>query len=363
MAIKPIELITLKQINSGKILSQDADGDKRDVTVWDGTNPVDSQQWYLIPAQVKENDSDFGYYIVNKKTGFFLCPGRMGVDPNDRLVFAWPIGPAEDHPKGLLWDLKKNGQYYHLKNLENNQALTVAAGGTDPGQKRVTTWPDEANDPQYNWEIDTKKELAIPNAPNLTDIGASRMELERKVKKGLIQGTGDTVDIGVLDTRFVNCIFVHDWKDVGGNEKSLEWKLKNSPYYILERHAKWHLENQLRNSTDSEQNSTVVVETNWSEETAAGFAATVGGKISAGLEGLGTAEVSWSFTTSFTRTLGKGGKKSVTVNLNAKPGNTAYAFSQKDKLVLKRKDGEKVMEWDLGSPSGNNNAIFAVPNS
>jgi len=306
-----------------------------------GVQSPEAFDWYFVPVPAKPRT----YWIVNKTSGYGLMPEFAGTRKDKRGMHHWPLDDqGVQDVNGTQWLVEELGDgHVHIVNAVSHLALMPEFAGTRPDKRGMHHWPLDDRGVQsqdgFKWRLNEVGSKTLPPLPQPTFVD---------VKPSLSQHgvPHQPVEVGVVGIYWIPCATVAD------PGKSIEWKLNNSPYYQVERTARWITDSTTAfyNASDVPVTKTWTRTVGWTKAQQKKFEMTVGFSISGGSKLLGASfQSTFSMTTGASSTVTRNEAMEDGTRVTVPPNTTMALWQRVDTLRVKRMDGTIVSgdKWDV----------------
>ena len=301
------------------------------------------------------------YNLINEVNNYALLAARpFGFDGEDEhLVVQHPLSlsHAEGKPgnkEAFAWILilaeeDRRGDYYYIINKVSGYGLLAGRWGRKD-RHDVAQFPLSALDGKpenikaFNWLLEMKGTIELPEREDIEN-----PKVTPKLTS-LTQPPEHYEEVRLAKTSYIPCWMVDDTKD-------LQWRLKYSPYYVMERKQRYRKAAWTYNpSSDKDDELKYKVTTGFTKEQSNTFSATTGfsvtSSVEAGVEGVAKAGISTTisaelgFSTGTSISNMKSEEAEVTVKVPPLTACAIYVLSSE--YTLRRADGDKVQDtWSI----------------
>jgi hypothetical protein len=307
-----------------------------------GGQPADYEKWAFFHLGTDAEKRDY-YAIANYGWGQTLeVLGKQPPNGNALECSNWNKDWAGED---AVWYVEKVGDHYKIRTLYNNAAVSGLVGPFG----YIALDMSNSEQPILEWE--------------LTEVGSLKSPPEtKKATENVVIGTkpnwnsplapkagefGDWIKVG---SSLVPFFMVKD------DNLPLNQRIKESPYYKIERLQRWkHIKRQT-NCRSGETKFVQTFEEGWSKENSSSFTTTTGISLTVGASGgVGpvvelsvsatvSTELSWQWSKSTTQST----SKSEQLDFAIPPYKILHLWQTAEKFVLTRSNGVKVKDWEIG---------------
>jgi hypothetical protein len=233
--------------------------------------------------------------------------------------------------------MKTEIKFFRIQAKHSGKFQDVLEQSQDNGAN-VGQWDDNPGD-QQRWRL-IPEDVVMPELPALGQLPRVRPRLEGTFRPS---PQGKTY---IVNRQFVPFFAVEDADHDGS------WKVKNSPYYMLETQQRYISKDEwfLTNDTSEVLNLEFENTSGWSETESSEFTHTTSMTVSASA-GYGPVEASVEVTQEFSTTegteSGRFGERTKTVSIPVGANKTVAGWAIESVFVLRRMDGSTVKSWSV----------------
>lgn len=301
-----------------------------DVVIW-SDDPGHQQRWLIMPVP----NGGGKVYIVARHSGSFL--DVIGAKREE----GWQVGqyPYQAGDQQMWWLEDAEDGYVKIKNDGSNLYLEVYGAGTTDGSA-VIQWNDhkiaQDKDDQQKWKLIREEKLSLPFLKTEGHFPKSPPDLTRDAKAPVTSPV-------LLHSELIPFYLVND------GTKTSDWKVRNSPYYLMSYSKKWLslrlYPNETKNDSPLEFYIKNVEFDRLEKEVEKMVSATVSASSSWGW-GEGSAEITGSLTTKDKEESGSSKEVVIKRKFTLAKWSKLGVWTDQRLYVLERMDGHVVKHWE-----------------